>query len=212
MFVLWLSFILILKNEAFLHIYHTDRNYLVSKYDCFVYFDTSMVLINMEFCRRPLDSWHFVQQSRKEHCLQDKLTFQQMRENGITSIDLFMFFAPIDVIDRYQTFIENSSSFVNNKRLTEDDYFCNCSNSSHQAFGRNCEYRFWIIPPINTSDIFSQMSSWFRTIIDDQKKLMLATRSKKHAITAGTCYTGLPECHHIYPNLCIQWNQICDGE
>lgn len=212
MHLLWLSFILVSRSGSFLHTYHTNRNCRVGKYDCFVHFDTSMATMNMEFCRRPFNSWHFVELSREDRCLQQKQTFRQMRDDGISSIDLFVFFAPIDVIDRYQAFLENSSSFIGDKKEVEDDYFCNCSDSNLQAFGRNCEYRFGIISTKDQRHIFSQMSKWFLTIIDVQERIMLTTRSKKHLITSGTCYQGLPECHHIHPGLCIQWNQVCDGE
>ena len=212
MHLVWLLLVFITGSENFLHVYHTNRNHLVGKYDCFVYFDNSMALMNMEFCRRPSDSWYFVQNSRDQRCLQNKQTFDQMRKNGINSVDLLTSFAPIDVIDRYQTFLENSSTFSINEKEVEDNYFCNCSDTTLQAFGRNCEYRFEIIVTKNVRNILSQISPWFRIIIEKQKSLMAATRSKKYMITSGTCYMGLPECRHIHPNMCFQWNQICDGE
>jgi hypothetical protein len=134
-----------------------------------------------------------------------------LRADGISSVNLLKYFAPIDVIDRYQAFLENSSAFNFNESEIEDNYFCDCSHSSSLAFGRNCEYRFEIIASKNVRNTLSQFSTLLRLLIQEQQKLMTATRSGKYLITPGTCYMGLPECRLIHPNVCFQWNQICDG-
>ena len=76
----------------------------------------------IEYCFRPLS------RSRIESIL----TFNVMKEEGITSEDLIQWSSPIDIIERYENYLQMNNSLFN-------DQYLKCIDG---WFGESCEYSF----------------------------------------------------------------------
>ena len=200
--------ILLLKIHGFQRLYYTNRNSFIGKYDCISTTLASNGNFENEYCRYPIDIQQFVSNAKeKEECREDIRTFEQMRSEGINSKHLLSDFAPIDVIDRYETYLENwNSSYVTNN----DDYFCNCTDRNLQAFGRNCEYTF--DTKFNDEELkkhsiaFDRIDRIFRV----HQKSLQKTSTESYRIAKELCYTGISGCRTL-SDICLQWNEICDG-
>ncbi|CAF1341992.1 unnamed protein product [Rotaria sordida] len=143
-------------------------------------------LINKQltpYCRRP-------DNDEKEEELSDilgenianKISFNELRKQGITSEQLLNWSAPIDLAERYE--MNNQSS----------ELFYNCSSP---WFGSKCQYRF----------IYN--SSWsFNEIVESSAKNQPYARS---GVIITTCYPFFVGCRRGPWDLCLDWRQICNG-
>jgi hypothetical protein len=64
-------------------------------------------------------------------------TFKELEERNITSMDLYAWSAPIELVEQYQAYQEND---VENKSKASFSKFYNCS--SVHRFGHFCQYYF----------------------------------------------------------------------
>jgi hypothetical protein len=64
------------------------------------------------------------------------LTFHELREKNVSNIQLIQWSVPIDLVERYQAFIENADNIVTNESVR----IYNCSTSGR--FGQFCHYTF----------------------------------------------------------------------
>ncbi|CAF1056918.1 unnamed protein product [Rotaria sordida] len=113
------------------------------------------------------------------------ITFETLQQNNITSEKLYLSFAPIDVVERYQAFLENphlSSSM---------QIFYNCSIP---WFGEFCQYTF------NSTLTFKELVSSFSSAY-----------SHNYLFQRGPCYTFL-KCDRGSASPCLDWREICDGK
>ena len=131
------------------------------------------------YCRRVV-SFDPTQTVSNEY---SNLTFQELRSRNITSVDLYNWNAPMDIIEDYHS-------------GTENGVFVNCSNSLW--FGSNCEY---------TLDSSDDLSS----LIDQRFLQRLYLHDNIHWYNNGTCYEMINsnDCESI---LCLDWREICDGK
>jgi hypothetical protein len=203
-----LLFMVVPQTSSFYRLFYTNRDATIGKYDCLVFRDETSNNFDKEYCRRPLDSWHFVNIDQQQGCLENIVTFDEMRTKGITSENPLASFAPIDIIDQYQVYLGNWNITKMNKNK---NIFCNCSDPKRQAFGRNCEYMFR--NKLTAEELYKYSTPSKRTdnIYNIRWNYMIQNSEEKYRITNGTCYTGLPKCRTFF-NVCLQWNQICDGE
>lgn len=120
-------------------------------------------------------------------------TFAQLQEQNITSVDLINWNATIDVIDKYEHYLQTGkpeSSILS---------FCNCTNGSY--FGTQCQYEF-DMANISFRNI---LISHFRNLgardlgdIDDVDVL--------ENDASVTCYKRDASCF----GACLDWRQICN--
>ncbi|CAF4900439.1 unnamed protein product [Rotaria sp. Silwood1] len=115
------------------------------------------------------------------------ITFETLQRENITSQQLYLLSAPIDVIERYQAFLENSQSSVSTQ------IFNNCSEL---WFGEYCQYSFNL-----TLSFYDIVRAYLFHMSLENDKL-----SKNE-----TCYTFI-ECNRGPPPSCIDWREICDGK
>ena len=94
---------------------------------------------------------------------------------------------PIDVIERYQMFLEDSKS------QPSSSYVYNCS---YFRFGSRCQY-------------FFDREGSFQDIVEE----MFAFRKDRlpSRITLNTCYTHI-NCIRGSSLFCLDWREICDGK
>jgi hypothetical protein len=134
-------------------IYHTNRHVKKSSsdYDCFYAYFTHIymtVWLNslMPYCLRPTISSENIQTYLSD---QPYLTFFELKKNGVTSQQLQMWKAPIDVAEDYEIYLNMN---YNDSTLSRNNYrYYNCS---FLRTGSQCEYYFDINPVKYFSTIF----------------------------------------------------------
>ncbi|CAF4901435.1 unnamed protein product [Rotaria sp. Silwood1] len=149
---------------------------------------TSNVLKNnyqiIPYCIRPFPESEIYHEINEENML-SRLTFEELRAKQVTTQNLILWSAPIDLIERYDEYLDsplNTSSKL--------DIFYNCSSL---WFGTYCQYTF------NSNCSFNQIvNKTFTTTYLSQKSNM-------------TCYIHL-KCNRGSTDVCLDWREICDGK
>ncbi|CAF2931593.1 unnamed protein product [Rotaria sp. Silwood2] len=121
-----------------------------------------------------------------------KFTFLELSKQNITSQQLYNWSASIDLVERYQFYLNQLSTTSNEKSL-ETQIFYNCTLP---RFGSMCQYEF-----IDYHDNYSSLYD----IIDDYY------RNHPYDSTNLTCYTHL-QCNRGPAPTCLTWSEICDGQ
>jgi hypothetical protein len=157
-----------------------------------------------DYCRRD-DEQDMIMNSRADNisCFDGTLiSFHHLQSQHISELDLLGWYAPIDVIDQYQLFLDQNTT-------TNDLYFwCNCTS---ETFGARCEYTFeqYKLTKKEINDPF--ITNPFYVVTEKQEINKFKTTLSQSIVTNGTCYMGLPECNRNRI-ICLHWNQICDGK
>jgi hypothetical protein len=134
------------------------------------------------YCRRPdNDEEQEVISDILDKNVVNKISFDELREQGVTSEQLLNWSVPIDLAERYE---------INNK---SSQLFYNCSSP---WFGSKCQYKF-----------INNLSLSFNEIIEafENSRLYLSTN-----MSTNTCYRFLENCDRKLWSLCLDWRQICD--
>ncbi|UJR19278.1 hypothetical protein I4U23_022407 [Adineta vaga] len=112
-------------------------------------------------------------------------SFIELSKRNITSDDLYSWFAPIDIIERYQSYLDELLPSSEGKEI-----FYNCTK---ERFGSMCQYEM--------KDIESMID-----IINSMKSFYQNTKPFLHSLT---CYISL-QCYR--GSSCLDWSEICDGK
>ena len=141
------------------------------------------------FClSEPASKWHI------EKTNMDSIsTFAQLNQKKITSEQLYSWSAPIDVIERYQFYL-NQLSVENQSLEMEKEVFYNCTSST---FGSQCEYKL---------DIPNIVPSMHDNIYEYYRQQFYSFSS-----IPMTCYVYL-KCDRGLTSVCLDWTEICDGK
>ncbi len=112
------------------------------------------------------------------------VSFDHLREMGISASQLFKWYAPIDVIEDY----------ILGKKT---GLFFNCSDRSNLWFGPHCEYTF-----DSNFNLYGLLNERFKAKKNVPDNIL--------SITTGTCYelNGV-ECRSV---ICLDWREVCDGK
>ncbi|CAF0759856.1 unnamed protein product [Adineta steineri] len=135
----------------------------------------------VEYCIRTL-SKEIIDINEKS--ISSKLTFDELKKNNITSTDLMQWSSPIDLIERYEYFLQMNTT-------SATDVFYNCTPP---WFGSICQYRF----------VLNQSFSSFIQMRIDERKLFDEN-------TTLTCYIHMKCDNHSFLT-CLDWRDICDGK
>ncbi|CAF1360066.1 unnamed protein product [Adineta steineri] len=173
-----------------INLYHTDwvnndKNDIVFPHDCLHVISSFKKETDpyqvVSYCLNELPSKWIIQ----ENTIDQKFTFAELYQQNITSQQLYLWSAPIDVIEQYQLYL--------NERLStgEFQYFYNCTLP---RFGPQCQYSLDIYQSYNLS--LNEMISDFYQQEYDPINL--------------TCYIHL-ECNRGSKSACLDWSEICDG-
>jgi hypothetical protein len=127
----------------------------------------------------------------KENNIDQKLTFAELSKQLITSQQLYLWSAPMDVIEQYQFYLDQLPKSEKTPMSTQIFYNCTLPN-----FGPKCQYVF--------SDHKTYHSSLDELIHDYYYY-------KKHQPILLTCYVHL-QCDRGPSPSCLHWNEICDGK
>jgi len=134
------------------------------------------------FCHRPdhIDEKQQQMTTGINKTIAQTIPFTQLKQQGITSEQLFEWFTPIDLAEKYEM---NNSNF---------DVFHNCSLP---WFGSMCQYHFPYDSSLSFGEIVEIHFANYSSII--------------HNIRNGTCYPFLNSCNDVLWPLCIDWREIC---
>ena len=125
----------------------------------------------------------------QENNLDQKLTFAELFNLNVTSEHLYLWSAPMDLIEEYQLYL-NRLSTSNNCSSMETHVFRNCTSAS---FGSFCQYSF---------DGYESSDWLLNNIIYD-------FYSRAYNPTTMTCYQHL-QCSRGPSSSCLDWTEICD--
>jgi hypothetical protein len=120
--------------------------------------------------------------------LVSNFTFSELSKQNISSQQLYLWSAPIDLIERYQFYL-NQLSIENNS----SDVFYNCTMP---RFGPQCQYELHYHLPHHSS---------LNEILDN-----FYSRFGYHP-TNLTCYEHL-QCNRGPLLSCLDWSEICNGQ
>ncbi|UJR11756.1 hypothetical protein I4U23_015937 [Adineta vaga] len=120
-----------------------------------------------------------------------KFTFAQLASANITSEQLYLWSAPMDTIQHYQSYLDESPNSAT--KLLAEEYFYNCTLPD---FGPFCEYSLLAYK-------FDQL--FLDEIVNNYYK------ANKYEPKTLTCYEHL-ECDRGPLPSCLDWTDICDGK
>ncbi|CAF3755523.1 unnamed protein product [Rotaria sp. Silwood1] len=120
-----------------------------------------------------------------------KFTFAELSKQNITSQQLYFWSAPIDVVERYQFYLNQLST--SNDIFLESQKFYNCTLP---RFGSMCQYEITYYNQ-NHSSLYEIIHDYYRTF--------------EYNLTNFTCYTHL-QCNRGPFPACLDWSEICDGK
>ena len=177
-----------------INLYYTDR---VSgdesddalRHDClrFIMSDGSNVDYEiMSYCMSESSSKFHVENQD----FSPKFTFAQLAKQNISSQQLYFWSTPIDIIERYQLYLNQLSTSNNFSSGTE--LFYNCTMP---RFGPMCQYELYYH--------HHDHSSFFDIIRDFYQRY-------SYSPTSFTCYLHL-QCNRGPSPVCLDWTEICDG-
>ncbi|CAF1130271.1 unnamed protein product [Adineta steineri] len=174
-----------------INLYYTDEVSEINngiQHDCI---RTSASLEEADITRQIM-TYCMGESSAKFNAATDKnfpnFTFAQLSENNVTSQELYQWSASIDLIERYEFYLNQST-----KSSLENNVFYNCT---FPRFGSTCQYE------LNNYDP-SQLSLY--EFIDNYY------HSYEYVPTDFTCYIHL-NCTRGYSPACLDWSEICDGK
>ncbi|CAF5019283.1 unnamed protein product, partial [Rotaria sp. Silwood1] len=113
----------------------------------------------------------------------NNFTFDILQQMGVSSNQLYLWSAPIDLIKDYQYYLN-----MNETKLASNIFY----NCTRPWFGRFCHYRF------DSSTSFDE--------------IVLSTIGKNYdKIENDTCYNHIKCDRGGGMNFCLDWREICDG-
>ncbi|CAF3517106.1 unnamed protein product, partial [Rotaria sp. Silwood2] len=123
--------------------------------------------------------------------IDQKFTFAQLALENITSEQLYLWSAPIDIIQRYQYYLDELSNSTTNLMATEHFYNCTLPN-----FGPSCEYNLFA---------YKSHQASLDEIVNEFYKV------NRYEPTNLICYMHL-QCDRGLPPSCLDWSEVCDGK
>ena len=140
----------------------------------------------ISYCLRAAEKENPTGDLKYRNTIDTGFTFTELREKNVTSDMLLSWFAPIDLSEQYQIFLNNNSNGSSEDELL----FYNCTSA---WFGPFCRFMF-------ESGGFS---------FDNALGLSLQSRPRIIKGAKVTCYQHL----HCQTALsCLDWREICDGK
>ncbi|CAF3041939.1 unnamed protein product [Rotaria socialis] len=115
------------------------------------------------------------------------IKFETLQRENITSQQLYLWFAFLDLIERYQAFLEKLDSSL----LTRIFYNC-----SQLWFGEYCQYTLTMSRKLNDMIL---------------NRIPIDFHPMSYLFGNGTCYTYL-KCDRGPAPSCLDWRKICDGK
>ena len=119
------------------------------------------------------------------------LTFEELRQENITSNELLIWSASIDLVEEYEFYLNELNPSMS---LFGNEVFYNCTKP---WFGVRCEYSFEFDEDLSINDIVEREFS--RKVLYFEQSTM-----------SIPCYIHL-RCDRGQSEFCLDWREICDG-
>ena len=182
------------------HLYHSDRISVNDlQYDCLLFNEVYLAQASVlgrymlrsyqiiPYCIRPFDRFSDVLINNEIEITHGiPVTFETLRNQNLTSEDLYLLSVPIDIIERYQEYVETLNKSLSKKLIY---------NCSIPWFGQFCQYTF-----------NSTLS--FNTIVQNYFPNEFSNRL---SFSYETCFIFL-KCYRGPSPICLDWREICDGK
>ena len=120
------------------------------------------------------------------------LTFDDLSKENVTSQQLYLWSAPIDVIERYQFYLNQLTTKTNDSSLG-GEFFYNCTLP---RFGPLCQYELYYHDPHHSS-LYEIIWNYYAIY--------------GHYPNNLTCYMHLKCNRGLFP-ACLDWTEVCDGK
>ncbi|CAF1225711.1 unnamed protein product [Rotaria sp. Silwood1] len=120
-----------------------------------------------------------------------KFTFGELAKQNITSQQLYLWSAPIDLAEHYQFYLNHL--LTSNDTSLETQTYYNCT---FPRFGSMCQYELYLNP---------RNYSYIDEVVQD----FIADNT--YAREISTCYMHLL-CNRGPISACLDWREICDGQ
>jgi len=117
-------------------------------------------------------------------------TFTELYKQQISSQQLYLWSTAIDIIERYQLFLNQLPNSMNTSIATELFYNCTLPR-----FGPMCQYEF-----DNYKSNYSSLNEMINNFYNEHK----------YQPNTLTCYVHL-QCNRGPEPACLDWSEICDG-
>ena len=142
-----------------------------------------------QYCLRPSGTIERSVDKNISHHRED-FTFIELRRLNITTEQLLLWSASIDLAEQYQHYLNHP---ITSPLLNQT--FFNCTQS---RFGSHCQYSFVVGEVTTLSEILEAVryAQWNFT--------------DPHKVTNLTCYVHL-KCDRGGPPMCLDWREVCDG-
>ncbi|UJR12030.1 hypothetical protein I4U23_016208 [Adineta vaga] len=165
---------------------------IVFQHDCFhipasVKKDSKTHLI-IHYC---LTEWP-LEWTIEENSIDKKLTFADLYKQNITTEQLYLWSAPLDVMEHYEYYLNHLSN-ANQSAALAKQVFYNCTSP---RFGTSCQYSFdSYIVKTNDSTLYEVIHEFYQQDYNPENL---------------TCYMHLA-CNRGSKSICLDWSEICDG-
>jgi hypothetical protein len=127
-----------------------------------------------------------------QNTLVSMFTFAELSRMNVTSEQLYRWSGPMNVIERYQFYLNLMAIYNVSSSSLAAEVFYNCTLP---RFGPQCQYSL---------DAYQSYHSSLNEIIEDH--YLQATEPE-----TLTCYTHL-QCDRGSSLICLDWSEICDGK
>ena len=189
-----LVFFPLLVNCAQINLYLTDRSIIEAtkflfEYDCLRIIASTNDSEPQQIIPFCLTEWP-IAETIDDNSIDQHSTFLDMYNQNITGEELYLWSAPIDLIEEYQQYL-NEKQFLNPNSSISKTSFYNCTPP---RYGSSCEYSF---------ELDSDSKSSLNDIVYDFYR-------NGYRMENLTCYTYL-KCDRGSSLSCLDWTEICDG-
>ncbi|CAF3920967.1 unnamed protein product, partial [Rotaria magnacalcarata] len=185
---------LTLASSPQINLYYTDwidENETAVQHNCFRVIDSSEIVRQnheiISYCMSELPSEFHIGESNDF----PKFTFVELSTKNITSQQLYLWSAPIDLIEHYQFYLNHL--LISNDTSLANEVFYNCT---FPRFGPMCQYEIIYYHEIQTS-LNEIINDYYHNYIYDPINF--------------TCYTHL-QCNRGPSPACLDWSEICNGQ
>ncbi|CAF1368478.1 unnamed protein product [Adineta ricciae] len=175
-----------------LNLHFTDpvdrsENGIAFQHDCLQYNHNSKESVYYCLSEQSINS------NIKENNNFSKYTFAELSKMNVTSEQLYLWSAPVDLIEHYQFYLNQQlTTTIEENLLLSNKYFYNCTLP---RFGPECRYEYDFLDD-NNLPIYD-----INQIIDHLNELQISNL---------TCYIHL-SCDRGYGMGCLDWSEVCDG-
>ncbi|CAF0920174.1 unnamed protein product [Adineta ricciae] len=186
--------------SPFPNMYYTDTDMFTEVQDGYCLYYHTYAKVTIEYSlQHHLHTYCF----RSNKYLKENLTtnrpfilFSQLREQHVTSEQLYSWSTPIDLAERYEMYLLNISQ---NNSLMDSIRLYNCTD--RYTFGPLCQFQTAVLQNAFIDIVGESMEIPF---VSPEDLIIFSEYSP--------CYINL-DCDYIYSSpLCLTWRDICDGK